>query len=634
MFRQLLLSLLFLFSFATYAQISTFSAIGIEENLKENANSCIRNQSILVTILSQKSMTITTQKVVTVFNSNGNKNVDANEYFDKSTTVKSIEATIYNSFGKEIKKFKKKDFTDQSVADGFSVYNDQRRLFLSFTPTDYPYTIVYQSTVETRNTASIQAWYPIDDMQESVQNSEYKIVYPSNLGFKYLENNLENRNVTKLEGENFISYNVQNIAAEKQEDLAPSFDKILPNVIFGLENFSIEGYEGKASTWKEFGNWVYSSLLSGTEELPENTKNKILELTKNESDTLKKAKIVYQYVQDKTRYVSIQMGIGGYKPMKASDVDRLGYGDCKALSNYTRMLLKAIGITSYYTLIYGGNESRNIKKDFVSMQGNHAILALPINNKLVFLECTSQVAPFGFEGDFTDNRDALLVSENDSKIVSTSQWIDKSNAQFLKANCTIDAKGNLSSSIAIKSKGVQYDAIYPIERTPKEDVDGYYKKHFYWINNMKVDKANFINDREKVEFAENFQLVANGYSTNSNGMMMVNINVFNRNSFVPQRYRNRKNSLEIDRGFYDEDSVELNLPENFKLDSKPENTEINSKFGTYKMELSVLNDKKLLYKRQLLIKNGTYDKSEYDNYRNFREQVAKLDNAKIVLIAN
>jgi heterodisulfide reductase subunit A-like polyferredoxin len=30
----------------------------------------------------------------------------------------------------------------------------------------------------------------------------------------------------------------------------------------------------------------------------------------------------------KSRYVSIQVGIG-WKPMDASDVDRLGYGDCK-----------------------------------------------------------------------------------------------------------------------------------------------------------------------------------------------------------------------------------------------------------------------------------------------------------------
>ncbi len=38
-------------------------------------------------------------------------------------------------------------------------------------------------------------------------------------------------------------------------------------------------------------------------------------------------------MQGKTHYISIQVGIGGYQPFLASDVDRLNYGDCKALVN-------------------------------------------------------------------------------------------------------------------------------------------------------------------------------------------------------------------------------------------------------------------------------------------------------------
>lgn len=632
--KQLFVQLFLLLFSICLAQNNSFSSFLIPENLKINANSVIRNQSILITITSQKAMSIKTQKIITVLNSNGISNLDANEYYNKTTNVKAIEATIYSSFGTEIRKFNKKDFIDQSVADGFSVYNDQRKLFLNYTPVEYPFNVVYESTVETSNTAFIPTWYPIDDILESVQQSNIKIIYPTNLGFKFLENNLEKIIVNKNVGDNFISYSVENIPAEKHEEMSPSFYKILPYVLFGVEKFSLENIEGNATTWKEFGNWMYTNLLVGSEELPEQTKNKILELTKNETDTLKKAKIVYQFVQDKTRYVSIQMGIGGWKPMKVLDVDKLGYGDCKALSNYTRILLKTVGINSFYTIIYGNESPRNIRKDFVSMQGNHAILAIPINNKLTFLECTSQVAPFGFEGNFTDDRDALIVCENDSKIIKTNQWIDKSNSQFLNANCTIDEKGNLSSAIFITSKGIQYDHIYSIERQNKEVVDSYYKEHFAWINNIKVDKIKFSNDKENIEFTESFQIYADSYTNNNAGIMILPINVFNRNSNIPQRYRNRKNSIEIDRGFYDEDEVEINLPVNFKLDSKLDDIEFKDKFGSYKMELKFIGSTKILFKRQLLIYKGIYDKTEYENYRKFKEQIAKADNSKIVLVQN
>ena len=63
-----------------------------------------------------------------------------------------------------------------------------------------------------------------------------------------------------------------------------------------------------------------------------------------------------------------------------------------------------------------------------------------------------------------------------------------------------------------------------------------------------------------------------------------------------------------------------------------QNQIIKDKFGTYKIELVLVNPTKILYKRSLTINKGFYDKSEYENYRKFREQIAKADNSKIVLI--
>jgi hypothetical protein len=50
------------------AQNLDYSVLGISKELTENANACVRNQELLVAINSQKSMTITTKRVVTVFN--------------------------------------------------------------------------------------------------------------------------------------------------------------------------------------------------------------------------------------------------------------------------------------------------------------------------------------------------------------------------------------------------------------------------------------------------------------------------------------------------------------------------------------------------------------------------------------
>src|SRR5690606_14321542 len=107
------------------------------------------------------------------------------EFYDNSTKVKSIEAVIYDAQGKEIKKFKQKDFKDISLADGFSVYTDNRLVYLEYVPLKYPFTIVYESHIESSNTAFIPQWNLLTSYHSSIENTSILVTYPPDLGFRY-----------------------------------------------------------------------------------------------------------------------------------------------------------------------------------------------------------------------------------------------------------------------------------------------------------------------------------------------------------------------------------------------------------------------------------------------------------------
>ncbi|MVO09091.1 DUF3857 domain-containing protein [Flavobacterium sp. TP390] len=610
-----------------------WNALLIPKELKEKANSVVRDQKIEVEIVSQKMYKINTKKVITVLNEYGLRNIGAREYFSDSEKINAVEAIIYDVFGKEIKKFKRKDFIDQSVADGFSILSDNRVLYLDYTPTQYPFTIVYESEKQSINTAFLPSWYVVNHYFESIQKSEFTIKFSTNFGFKYKEHNFSQFDIIKKEDANSLHYSVEKLPALKPEDYSPAFENIVPNVIFGLEKFSLEGFEGSAKSWEEFGKIWFKELINDDSQVSQETINKIKQLTENVESPIEKAKIIYKFVQDKTRYVSIQLGIGGWKPMLVKDVDRLGYGDCKALSNYTRVLLDNVGVKSYYTVIYGDNNIINFDKDFVSKQGNHIILTIPHDQKNYFLECTSQTNPFAFGGSFTDNRYALMIKPEGGFIIKTNEFKPLDSYQKTIGNYSIDNDGNLKASAQIKSGGIQYDRRAYLSRINDEkQLHKTYKNRWSWISNLNIENIAIEENREAVELVENFSFSAENYCNKAGNTVYFAINVFNKNENIPDKYRNRKNDFEIDRGYYDSDAIEITLPNDYEIEFLPDQVDLTTEFGTYSISIEKKAHNLLYYKRDLTIYSGGFPKDSYEAYRKFREQIAKNDNLKLVLI--
>lgn len=617
------------------AQKSEYNTLSIADSLKENANAIVRLNQIDITISSQRNMNIKTKRVVTVLNEKGIGEIEATEYYNKTSSVKNIEASVFDGLGIEIKKIKRKEFKDQSAVSGSTLFSDDRIIYLDYIPIQYPFTIIYESEVESSNTAFIPQWYPLGDYFVSVEKSVLNVNYLSTLGFKKMESNFSNFKIDKtVDSSTQLCYIATNIMAQKEEDYSPGFTTIFPKVMMGLENFHLENVDGNAKTWATFGQWYSDKILSGTTELSEETKSKMKSLVGDEKDPIKKAKLIYNYVQQKSRYVNISIGIGGWKPMLAADVDRLGYGDCKALTNYTKALLSAVDVPSYNTILYGSPRKRNIEPDFVSMQGNHMILSIPNGDNYIWLECTSQDAPFGYQGTFTDDRDVLIMKPEGGKIVRTKIYQDKDNTQISKGKFSLSQTGDFLGKIIVDSEGSQYNQKSAIENFQPLDKEAYYKKYWDNINNLKIEKITFTNDKERVVFSENAEISAVNYGSVSENKIMFVVNAFNQITGNVKRIRNRKNPFEIQRGYVDEDEIEVGLPSGFSIEFLPSNFELKTKFGEYKTEIIKKGNNNLVYKRMMFLKKGLYSNKEYDEYRLFIEQISRNDNAKIILTKN
>ena len=615
------------------SQSNSLAVTEIPEELKKNANAVVRSYDVVVDLSSTNKMIVNTKRIVTILNKEGNINIDAHEYYDNNSKIKDLKAIIYDRFGKEIKKIRKNDFKDVSAVDGQTLYSDSRVKYLDYTPISYPYTVEYTSETVNGTTGYLPRYMPINSYFLSVEKSSYRLNYAPDLNIRIQEKNTDNIGLIREDSSGEFLYKSNYIFAIKPESHSASFVNIIPKVLFASNEFYYEGVPAKAENWNELGKWIYQDLLKDVSDLPESTINQVKKLVENERDDIAKARKIYQFVQDKTRYISVKVGIGGWKPFRASEVDRLGYGDCKGLTNYTMALLRAVGIEANYALVHSGNSQQNFDTDFAIMQGNHVILNMPLENEEnVWLECTSQKLPFGFIGSFTDNRNVLVVSPEGGEIKRTKKYNIDENIQVINGEYNIDSNGNIKVETTIVSEGIEYDDKYYLESLEKRDLERHYKERWDYINNISLNKMDILNDKEQIEFKENISFNASNYLSIVKDKMLLNVNVLSRSTYVPDRYRNRKLPLNIRRGFKNIDEVKISIPNDYKVESIPSNKTIDTKFGTYRMSLEKSDETTLIYKREFILNDGEFPKEDYADFRTFYRNVSKSDNAKLILV--
>ena len=634
-FRYLLLLICLGLSLNLYSQEPDLSINSILPQLLSEANSVLRGEQITIDVEAVDKMTITTRRVTTVLNKYGDIHIAAHEWYDKDRSIKKIQATIYNASGKEIKRYKQKDFKDRSAVASGTLYSDNRVQYLDHTPQEYPYTIVYESEVRSSSTIFIDPWDPVSGYYLSVGNSTYIFNNPKNIPFRIKEQNHETHRVQKLETATGFKYSLSDLASYRPEFLSPDINKFLPQVRVALNEFSLVGVKGKAANWNEFGKWQYDYLLAGRSQLPASTIQKISELTRDTKDKIEKARLIYKYVQDNTRYISVQLGIGGWEPMLAGDVDKLGYGDCKALTIYTKALLESQNITSHYAVVFGGYP-RDLDPHFASMQGNHVILNIPNDGEDIWLECTSQTMPFNYLGDFTDNRNVLLVKPEGGEIVKTKQYSYSENMQesFVKIN--LDEKGSFTAEIQRINEGIPYGDIYDIVSETRENQILYYKKDWGNLQNLDITEILFENNRVDRRFTENIKMSGQKLTSKAGNRLLLPTQFIAVPAYNMPRSTERKLPFEILRGHSYRDVFEFILPQDFQAESIPQAEILENQFGKFSIEVKIQENngsQTIQVVREYIQYEGLWPVEMYSEFKDFINKIKALNNQKAVIMA-
>jgi Domain of Unknown Function with PDB structure (DUF3857) len=630
----ILISSLFTITLRASAGDGEYAVSKIPQSLLKNAEAVLRAEELRFEIISPKEAVQHYHYVITVLNDNGDDWAVFSEYYDKLREVSSVQGFLYDAAGNQLKKMKTKDLEDLSGVDDISLIDDNRIKRHNFYYKVYPYTVEYDVEIHYRNTLFFPTWAPQGGEKLSVEKSQVTIVCPEDYQFRYKAFRYSSEPVIAVENKKRAStWAVSNMSAIVREVYQPPLQEITTVVIFGPTEFQVGDYKGNMQSWQDFGKFIYA-LKQGRDVLPQNIKLTVHQLADGISDERKKIQVLYEYMQKNTRYISIQLGIGGWQPFDAGFVASKSYGDCKALSNYMFSILKEAGVRSSYTVVKAGRNAKGITADFPSQQFNHVILFVPLKNDTVWLECTSQTVPAGYMGGFTGNRYALAVDETGGTLVRTPRYGLKENLQVKKIKAVLLDDATLQVKAESSYGGEQQDELHMlINGLSKEKLKEYLHDQLDFAT-YDIKSFNYTQNKSSLPaIDESLDITVSNYATITGKRIFIVPDVMTR---IPSKLAAdtaRKYDLELGYEYKDVDSVEIELPKGYEPEAMPQDVSINSMFGKYNCSVK-LKDNKLLYYRSVERYSGHFPAKDYNDLVKFIETIYKADRNKVVLVKN
>ncbi|GAB3915121.1 hypothetical protein GCM10028803_61500 [Larkinella knui] len=575
--------------------------------------------------------TETVHYAVTILNQEGKSYAKLEVPYSKLSKVSSIEGTLFNAEGKTVRRLKRGDIQDLSAISDVSLFEDNRVKSAGFTYADYPFTVEFRYEVTTYSTMTYPAWFPQTDEKLALESATFQVLLPAGQSLRYkILNRLPAPEVVDGPTERAYRWQLKRQKVADYEAYAPYYTNLGPGVVTAPKEFELEARKGQMNTWQDLGRFLYQ-LNDGRDQLPEPLRRQALELVAGETDVRTKIQKIYGFVQQHTRYVSIQLGIGGWQTFPASVVAEKGYGDCKALSNYTGALLKTVGIPSSLALVVAGRNTADVLPDFPSSQFNHMILCVPLAKDTVWLECTNPYVPAGYVGSFTGNRHALLLTPEGGKLVRTPSYRPEDNQQNRSVRLRLDASGNATADVRTTYTGIQAEAIESVMYTASPDDQRQWLYEQFRIPNFTISSFSFQEQKHTLPTViEQIAIQLPTCATRTGNRLFFVPNQVSSDQILPIQYDQRTSAFRLPSSYLDSDTVFCQLAPGLGVEHGFEPVLLTSRFGRYQASVQ-MEGNTVKYIRRLVIEAGLYAPETYAEYVDFRRKIAKADRMQILL---
>ncbi|MCP4160588.1 MAG: DUF3857 domain-containing protein [Deltaproteobacteria bacterium] len=251
------------------------------------------------------------------------------------------------------------------------------------------------------------------------------------------------------------------------------------------------------SSWLELKKWAVKLFIQEYDEtVIQNIYSSIITEDDSKEDKLF---TLINWVQEEIRYLGLESGVDSHKPSSPDITIKRRFGDCKDKSYLSLVLLKLAEIKAWPVLVNTGNGKTLNERLPMTGLFNHVIIAVEINNQLLWIDPTDTYQEGGVANFYQPNyHNGLVLDDSDRIFIS----MDKGSTAVsgYRYECNFDLSRDIPT--------------FDIKTIAKFDYADY-QRYFYDSENMETIEDGYINyytgmypgieKNNDVEFVDNKQ---------------------------------------------------------------------------------------------------------------------------------
>ena len=554
--------------------------------------------------------------------------------------VREFRAWLIRPSG-QVKSYGKGDIADEAQALN-DVYDESRSKTISAIREAEPGSVFgFQSVSESRPYFHQTIWY----FQERDPVIASRITLNLPVGWQANGTVLNHAPLEpSIKGSSF-TWELRDLQPLESEPASPPLNDLVPRV--AIKYFPSEGAKNPGvrifENWRDVSRW-YSELADPQAVPDERIANRARELTAGLAREVDRIRAVAKYIQS-LQYISIQIGVGRWRPHAATEVFTKAYGDCKDKANLMRAMLKSLNIQSYPVLIFSGDPNY-VKETWVSPgQFNHCIIAIKVSaettsstviehptlGRLLIFDATDEHTPLGDLPDNEQGSFALLAAGDSGSLVRMPSDAPESSRLQRDADVVLSADGSITARLKETSVG---QAAVAERRWFRSLANPEYRAMIEeWITRgataAKVERLA-TDDNSDGRFGLEVDFSASGYGQLMQDRLLIfkPAIVSRRESLFLTDMRRQHPVLIKSRAFTE--TVRVKLPAGFDVDELPDAVKLQAAFGTYETRYDVKGGE-LTFTRSFSQRATTIPAEQYETVRKFYSSIRTAEQAPVVL---